>query len=71
MHFLNTFTSALVAALSVTSVAADTIAHDKVKGYPEKVPEKYGNLYKKYKPFLDVDTGCVPFPAVQDDGGVR
>ncbi|XWW93648.1 hypothetical protein V2A60_001583 [Cordyceps javanica] len=68
MRFFSTLASTLVVALSATSVTA--VPHDKVKGYPEKVTEKYGNLYKKYKPFLEVVTGCVPFPAVQDDGGV-
>ncbi|KAH6676105.1 necrosis inducing protein-domain-containing protein [Plectosphaerella plurivora] len=49
------------------------INHDAVVGFPESVPEGLtGELYLKYKPWLKVFTGCVPFPAVNaagDTGG--
>lgn len=48
------------------------IAHDAVQGFPETVPSgTTGTLYLKYKPYLKVFTGCVPFPAVQANGDTR
>ena len=45
------------------------IAHDAVVGFPQTVPSGViGDLYLKYKPFLYVANGCVPFPAVEADG---
>lgn len=69
MGALNQILSGLVVALSATSVTA--LAHDKVQAFPEAVPDKYGSLYKKYHPFLEVASGCVPYPAVQANGEVR
>ncbi|KAK1999966.1 necrosis inducing protein [Colletotrichum falcatum] len=45
------------------------IAHDAVVGFPETVPSGVvGALYLKYKPYLYVVNGCVPFPAVDAAG---
>lgn len=45
------------------------INHDAVVGFPETVPAGLtGELYLKYKPWLKVFTGCVPFPAVNAAG---
>lgn len=45
------------------------IAHDAVVGFPETVPSgTVGSLYLKYKPYLKVVNGCVPFPAVNAAG---
>ncbi|KAH7272222.1 hypothetical protein FSOLCH5_007130 [Fusarium solani] len=45
------------------------INHDAVVGFPETVPSgTAGSLYLKYKPFLKVFNGCVPFPAVDASG---
>ncbi|KAF2200997.1 necrosis-and ethylene-inducing protein-like protein 1 precursor [Delitschia confertaspora ATCC 74209] len=45
------------------------INHDAVVGFPETVPSgDLGALYLKYKPFLKVFNGCVPFPAVDASG---
>jgi len=45
------------------------INHDAVVGFPETVPAGItGELYLKYKPFLKVFNGCVPFPAVDAVG---
>ncbi|KAL1646386.1 hypothetical protein SLS58_003346 [Diplodia intermedia] len=45
------------------------IAHDAVVGFAETVPTgTLGELYLKYKPYLYVVNGCVPFPAVDADG---
>lgn len=45
------------------------INHDAVVGFPETVPTGItGELYLKYKPFLKVFNGCVPFPAVDAAG---
>lgn len=53
-------------------VRRDTIDHDKVQGFPETVPSGVsGNVYKAYQPYLKVDAGCVPFPAVDAEGNTR
>ncbi|KAK1593574.1 necrosis inducing protein [Colletotrichum navitas] len=45
------------------------IGHDQVVGFPETVPAGLvGDLYLKYKPYLKVFNGCVPFPAVDAAG---
>jgi len=62
-------------SLASTSFAAPAlerravINHDAVVGFPETVPSgTLGSLYLKHKPFLQVDGGCVPFPAVDGSG---
>ncbi|KAK6845660.1 necrosis-and ethylene-inducing protein-like protein 1 precursor [Apiospora arundinis] len=53
-----------------------TIGHDKVKGFKEAVQDgAVGKarrltivLVLKFKPYLKVEHGCVPFPAVDADG---
>ena len=63
-----------LALYSVTSLASPLerraeIDHDTVVGFPETVPSgTLGSLYLKYKPFLKVENGCVPFPAVDASG---
>lgn len=60
----------LAQASSLT--ARDVIDHDKVVGLPESVPSGIkGEVYKAYQPFLKVDEGCVPFPAVDAEGNTR
>lgn len=45
------------------------INHDAVIGFPQTVPSGLlGTLYLKYKPWLEVYNGCVPFPAVNAAG---
>ncbi|KAF5684239.1 necrosis inducing protein [Fusarium denticulatum] len=45
------------------------INHDAVIGFPQTVPSNTaGSLYLKYKPYLKVFNGCVPFPAVDSNG---
>lgn len=47
----------------------NVINHDAVVGFAETVPSgTAGSLYLKYKPFLKVFNGCVPFPAVDANG---
>jgi hypothetical protein len=48
-------------ALAVTAAA---IPAKEVVGFKESAP----GLFHKYKPFLKVDSGCVPFPAVNETG---
>ena len=61
--------SALVHALPLPIERRAVIAHDAVVGFPQTVPSgAIGDLYLKYKPFLYVANGCVPFPAVEADG---
>jgi len=58
--------------LSMLAALVSAIPHDEVKAFPEDVGDgDSGKLYLKYKPYLKVIDGCVPFPAVQADGGVR
>nr|UUL59826.1 Nep1-like protein 2 [Alternaria brassicae] len=45
------------------------ISHSAVVGFPETVPSGIvGQLMLKYKPFLQIVNGCVPFPAVNAAG---
>lgn len=49
--------------------ARSVIAHDAVVGFDETVPATTeGDLMLKFKPYLKVFNGCVPFPAVDADG---
>lgn len=57
------------AAIAAPLEARAVINHDAVVGFPETVPSGLtGQLYLKYKPWLKVFTGCVPFPAVNAAG---
>jgi hypothetical protein len=48
------------------------INYDQVSGFPQTVPSGLtGTLYLKYKPFLEVYNGCVPYPAVNSAGDTR
>ncbi|KAH9862663.1 hypothetical protein J1614_010756 [Plenodomus biglobosus] len=50
-------------------VTREVIGHGAVVGFPETVPDDLtGRLYLKYKPYLKVFTGCVPYPAVDAAG---
>ncbi|KAF3359510.1 hypothetical protein VdG1_02065 [Verticillium dahliae VDG1] len=45
------------------------INHDAVVGFPQTVPSGVsGQLMLKFKPYLKVFNGCVPFPAVNAGG---
>ncbi|OJD31600.1 npp1 domain protein [Diplodia corticola] len=69
----------LAAGAGVSGVGAaaihhrrDAIDHDAVVGFPETVPAgAVGELYEKFKPFLKVESGCVPFPAVDAQGNTN
>lgn len=64
---LATTASAFPNPLSLVSRAV--IAHDAVQGFPQTVPGGLtGTLMLKYKPYLKVSNGCVPFPAVDANG---
>lgn len=57
--------SALPTALEKRAV----IDHDAVVGFAQTVPSgTEGTLILKYKPYLKVFNGCVPFPAVDAAG---
>ncbi|PNS19468.1 Inosine-5'-monophosphate dehydrogenase [Sphaceloma murrayae] len=70
---LKTILLALLAA-STTALAAPVekravIAHSAVVGFSQTVPNTaLGQLYLRYQPFLQVQNGCVPFPAVDAQG---
>ncbi|KAL2812710.1 NPP1 domain protein [Aspergillus granulosus] len=50
-------------------ISRDVIGHDAVVGFPETVPDStLGQLYLAYQPYLYVESGCVPFPAVDAEG---
>lgn len=58
-----------VFAAPVTLERRAVISHDAVVGFAEAVPSGIaGTLYLKYKPYLEVVNGCVPFPAVNAAG---
>lgn len=64
---LTTSVAALPFGLDLSRRAV--IAHDAVVGFPQTVPSGIvGTLMLKYKPWLDVYNGCVPFPAVDSAG---
>jgi len=48
------------------------IASDEIVGFSQAVPDStIGQLYLKYKPYLKVFNGCVPFPAVDAEGNTK
>lgn len=60
-----TFVSALPTGLEKRAV----IDHDAVVGFAQAVPSGIvGTLMLKYKPYLKVFNGCVPYPAVDTSG---
>lgn len=78
VKYLKMFLSLKVLLLSLVSAVSaaplqrrDVIAHDAVVGFTQTVPSgTLGQLYLKYKPYLYVVNGCVPFPAVDAEGNV-
>ncbi|ORY65278.1 elicitor [Pseudomassariella vexata] len=64
--------AALAAGLGVSAApiaARAVISHDAVVGFAETVPSgTLGSAYLKFKPWLKVVNGCVPFPAVDTAG---
>jgi hypothetical protein len=49
-----------------------TIASDEIVGFPETVPSgTVGDVYLAYQPYLYVENGCVPFPAVDAEGDTK
>ena len=62
----------LILASPITLDTRAVIAHTAVVGFPQTVPAGLtGTLMLKYKPFLNVFNGCVPFPAVNAGGDTR
>ncbi|GME53607.1 hypothetical protein GTA08_BOTSDO09273 [Neofusicoccum parvum] len=47
------------------------IAYDSVVGFPKTVPDGIGAVYQKFQPYLQVDTDCAPFPAVDASGNTN
>lgn len=71
MHlvFALVFTTTYVSAAPLGITRRAVIAHDAVVGFPQTVPSSIeGTLMLKYKPWLEVYNGCVPFPAVNAAG---
>lgn len=61
-----------VSAWPVNLFSRAVINHDAVVGFPQTVPSGLvGSLYLKYKPYLEVYNGCVPYPAVNAAGDTR
>ena len=68
---LSLLLSATVASAAPLEARA-VIAHDAVVGFAQAVPSTAtGNSYLKFKPWLKVVSGCVPFPAVNAAGDTR
>ncbi|CZT20500.1 probable NPP1 domain protein [Ramularia collo-cygni] len=69
MKIAATIYLAIATAFAASIQRRAVIAHDAVVGFPQTVPSgTIGQLYLKYKPYLKVDNGCVPFPAVDASG---
>jgi hypothetical protein len=59
----------IVSASPLKLAPRAVIAHDAVVGFAQTVPSGItGILMLKYKPYLKVSNGCVPFPAVNAAG---
>ncbi|KAK7908239.1 NPP1 domain protein [Apiospora marii] len=67
MRFSNLTAYLTAGAVGVSAApvieARGVIAHDAVVGFPQTVPSDL-----KFQPFLKVENGCVPFPAVDASG---
>jgi hypothetical protein len=64
--------SSVASAAPLSPERRAVINHDAVVGFPQTVPSGVaGTLYLKYKPYLKVFNGCVPFPAVNSNGDTR
>jgi hypothetical protein len=63
MRFVKEFASTLGLMAAIVSA----IGHDQISPFDEDAPE----VFLKYKPYLKVSHGCVPFPAVNADGEIR
>jgi hypothetical protein len=58
-----------VSAFPLNLFGRAVINHDAVVGFPQTIPSGLaGQLYLKYKPYLEVYNGCVPFAAVNAAG---
>lgn len=69
MKITAAFCLAIATAFGAAIDRRAEIAHDAVKGFSQTVPSgTLGQLYLKYKPYLKVVNGCVPFPAVDASG---
>lgn len=65
VSFLSTVAGVIAAPLEARAV----IAHDAVVGFAQAVPSgSLGAALLKFKPWLYVQNGCVPFPAVDAAG---
>ena len=63
------YAATCVSAAPLNLASRAVINHDAVVGFPQTVPSGItGTLYLKYKPWLEVYNGCVPFPAVNAAG---
>ncbi|KAK8056479.1 hypothetical protein PG993_001706 [Apiospora rasikravindrae] len=62
---LTVYLTAATASVGAAPVieARNVIGHDAVVGFPETVPSD-----KKFKPWLSVENGCQPYPAVDASG---
>jgi hypothetical protein len=56
-----------ISGLALAAAIVSAIPHDEVEAFAEDAP----SLFLKHKPYLKVNHGCVPFPAVNSAGEVR
>lgn len=72
MKLTQAFTLTITAASAAAIDKRAVIAHDAVVGFSQTVPSgTTGDLYLAYKPYLDRESGCVPYPAVDAEGNTR
>ncbi|KAK6581888.1 hypothetical protein PZA11_005585 [Diplocarpon coronariae] len=75
MSILSRVVQALVVVAAVHGSPLErrgTVPSNQIVGLPEAVPNNVtGELYKAYQPFLQVQGGCVPFPAVDANGNTN
>lgn len=67
--FFTLLATAVSAVAAGPLAARDVINHDAVVGFPQSVPNSNaGRNMLRFKPWLKVFSGCVPFPAVDQWG---
>lgn len=72
LHSLLAVAAAAAVATATPLERRGTIASDAIVGFDQTVPSgTTGDVYLAYQPYLYVVNGCVPFPAVDEEGDTK
>ncbi|KAJ5281995.1 npp1 domain-containing protein [Penicillium angulare] len=70
--YLAAFSSFAARGVAKELSRRDIVASDEIVGFDQIVPSgTVGDVYLAYQPYLYVVNGCVPFPAVDEDGNTN